>query len=67
MSFLSWLGGLVLNFVWGKLTAFLTSLVAFLKRNKEIDDAAKESVKPLKNAQTGEEIDNATDDALGGV
>jgi hypothetical protein len=61
------LGLIVLDFVleWAyrKVARFFKKIF----RREEIKREAKESVKPLKEAQTGEEIDAATDDALSGM
>lgn len=69
----AWLGKLVLGFIWSKLAVFFGGLItgiagaiahgAARKKSKEDADT---SVDPLKKAETGKEIDDATDDALGG-
>lgn len=63
-AFVSWLGKFVLEFLWGKLVAFLSAVAAKLKRQKQIDDHAEEAAKPLKEAESAEDIDKAIDDAL---
>lgn len=66
MGILNWLGKLFLEFIWGKLVAWLSGIAARFKRQKEIEKEAEESVKPLKDAKTADEIDKATDSALDG-
>lgn len=48
-----------------KASAAISKAVKVVLRRKAIDDAATASVKPLKGATTGEEIDKASDPALG--
>lgn len=64
MAFLSALAADLIKWALGLLVAFIAAAVARAKRRKKIDDAARASVVPLKNATTGEAIDAATDDAL---
>lgn len=54
-------------------TALVSAIVGWLSKvvhswlqDRKTESEAKESVQPLKNAKTGEEIDKATDSALGG-
>lgn len=63
---MSWLLTTVLNWVAGKILAFLTAIVKVFERRQEIIDREKKSVEPLKNADPtdGKAIDRAADDAL---
>lgn len=45
----------------------LKQAIAEHEKQKAIDDAARASVQPMKNATTAGEIDNATDSDLGGL
>lgn len=64
MAFLSSIGKTialwVLEWTWGKLLSWWKSR----QQQEEIQREAEASVEPLKEAQTGAEIDRATDDAL---
>lgn len=64
MAFLSSIGKTILLWVlewtWGKLASWWKSR----QRQEEIQKEAEASVEPLKKAETKEEIDAATDDAL---
>lgn len=64
MAFLSSIGKTlllwVLEWTWGKFAAWLKSR----QRQEEIQKEAEASVEPLKQAETGKEIDDATDDAF---
>lgn len=62
---LKWVARLFLTMIVERLGAYLAQTYARWKRNKQIDEQAKQSTEPLKNAKTGQEIDDATDDALG--
>lgn len=55
------------NFVMEWAYRKVARLVSSFFRKKTVEKEAKESVGPLKKAETGEEISNATDDALGGM
>lgn len=68
---MGWLIKGVLDFLWEKLVAGAQLLFAWIyklmelsKKRKIIDEKAKQSVEPLKNAKTKEEIDAAADKAL---
>lgn len=70
---MSWLIKGVLEFLYGKLVLlaqwlFEVGYKAYkkLKRHKEIDKEAKDSVEPLKKATTAEAIDEASKSALDG-
>lgn len=54
---------------WGieKLSAWAVKTWHMLSRRKEIQKQSEDSVKPLKDATTGDEIDKATDSTLGGL
>lgn len=47
-----------------KLSAFVAAAIQTAIRRKKIDDASGDSVQPLKDAKTGDEIDKASDSAL---
>ena len=61
---MSWLLSAFLDWLWGKLSSLLSALWLKKTTEEKIDQEAKDSVEPLKNAQTAEEIDKAADDAL---
>lgn len=44
----------------------LSKAIDQYKQRKQIDEKSKQSVEPLKNAQTKEEIEKASDSALNG-
>jgi hypothetical protein len=50
----------VLNWLYDK----IKGIVRLGEINKKIEDEAKTTVQPLKDAKTAEEIDHATDSAL---
>lgn len=64
---MSWLVKLVLDWALDKLTSWLGGLIRFFERKKQIEDQAKESKKPLDQAKTEKEIDDAAKDILGGM
>lgn len=61
---MNFLGKLLLDWLWGKLYAFLSGLWKKKSREDSIQREAEASVESLKQAETGKEIDDATDDAL---
>lgn len=61
---MNFLGKLLLDWLWEKLYAFLSGLWKRKQREGKIQKEAESSVEPLKRAETGKEIDDATDDAL---
>ncbi len=61
---MQWLANLILNWLWGKASAFFIGLFNKIRRQKAVDQSSKDSVQPLKDAKTPEEIDAAADDAL---
>lgn len=63
---MSWLVEIVLNWIASKLIDFLLAMEARAKRSDEIKREAYKSVEPLKKAETAEEIEKATDEALDG-
>lgn len=63
---IGWIAQFVLDYVFKKLWAWITNAIRTWLRRKQIDKESKQSVEPLKKAQTAEEIDRATDDALDG-
>lgn len=58
---------IVLDWLAAKVLAFVTGLYAISTRRKKVEKEAEESVKPIKDAETEKEIDDATDDTLGGL
>lgn len=64
---LAGIGKFVLDWLLAKLLAFAGGLVRVLMRRKEVEKNAEESVKPIKDAVTEEEIDESTRDTLGGL
>lgn len=63
---MQWLANLILNWISSKLMAWVGGLIAFFKRNKQIDDQRHADVEPLKKAdpKDGDAIDKGIDDAL---
>ena len=59
--------GYVLEWMFQKASSLLLAFIAKVKRQKQIDEQAKESTKPLKDAVTGEEIDAAAKETLSGL
>jgi len=59
---MQWLLNLILDWVLSKVRKAL----AWWNRKKTIKQESKDSVKPLEEANTAEEIEEATDDALSG-
>lgn len=64
MAFLSGLLADVLEWVIGKLASWITGEVKAAQHNAEVGKEAEQSVQPLKDAKTPEQIDAATHDAL---
>jgi hypothetical protein len=67
VGILTWLGDLVLGFLWSKVAAFISKWVAVFAKRKQIDTQEAASVVPLKDATTAAEIDNAAKNALDGL
>lgn len=65
MAILSWLANLFLEFVWKKISAALQDLIARVKRHKQIDKEADQSVEPGKQAKSDKEIEDALKDTIG--
>lgn len=61
---LGWIATLVIESVVKIGYAKLSALFKKWSDKREVDKKAKDSMAPLNNAKTGEEIDEATDDAL---
>jgi hypothetical protein len=61
---MTWFLTFILNWLWGKLLAFLTLTTQKIIRKEEIKKEAEESVKPLEDAETADEIDKGADSAL---
>lgn len=64
MSFLTGLLSSVLEWALSKFTSWIAALINTAKRQSQVDNEAQQSVQPLKDAKTPEEIDAATHDAL---
>ena len=64
MGILSWISKIFLEVIIGKIASFFANIWRFLSRKEEIKKQEQDSVKPLKDAKTAEEIDRAADDAL---
>lgn len=60
----TWLVTAFFNWILGKISELVLAAWKKVKRNKEIDQKAQESVEPLKKAETKEEIDEAAVEAL---
>lgn len=66
-AFLAGIVKMVLQWAIEKLYELVRNAVARLKRHKEIDKQAEKSKKPLEEAKTEKEIDDAAKDVLGGM
>lgn len=66
MSFLAAVGTKILEWILAKVWALVEAAVRLYLKNKKIDEESRESVEPLEKAKTGDEIDKASDPALGG-
>ncbi len=60
----TWLGKLVIDLLIGRLVAWAKKAIADREARKAREEEAKKSVQKLKDAKTGKEVDDATDDAL---
>jgi len=67
MAFLSWLGRTIIEITILKLFELAKNAYTNWKRKRQIKKEAEESAKKLKDAQTAQEIDDATDDMLDGI
>lgn len=63
---MSWFLTLILDWFWGKIASLVAALAAKKAEEAEIDKEAQDSVVPLENAETADEIDKAADDSLNG-
>ncbi len=63
---MAWIFDLILDWLLGKVIAFLVAFNATFKARDQIKKDADASVGPLENAESAEEIDAATDEALNG-
>jgi outer membrane murein-binding lipoprotein Lpp len=70
----AWLAGVLAEFLYKILSKLVGDVAAYVAKQKEIEKRreavtaeAQASVEPLKNAQTSQEIDNASDSALNGL
>lgn len=64
MNFLAALGSKILEWFITKVWSWISDAVSKILRRKKIDEESADSVKPLKEAKTGAEIDKAADSAL---
>lgn len=62
---LAGIGKIVLDWLFDKLSSLVAELVRFVQRKKQVEKEAEESVKPIKDAETEKEIDDAAKDLLG--
>lgn len=60
-AMLQWLGELLAKFF-----QYLYDKYQIFRKREKVDKEAKDSVQPLKDAKTKEEVDAATDSALDG-
>jgi hypothetical protein len=67
MSFLAALVADLVKWGLGKLFDLVSVAVKRMQRRSEVQKQAEDSVKPLKDAKSAEEIDRATDSTLGGL
>lgn len=66
MSFLAAVVAQFFQLLLTKVGEWLKKLWAAAARKKEAKEKSEQSVEPLKQAETADEIDQATDDALDG-
>jgi len=64
MQFLVALAASLMKWIIEKAVIYFLALTKKLNRRKQVQEDAQASVRPLKDAITGEQIDAATDDAL---
>lgn len=62
---LATIGKFVLDWLYGKLSSLVAELVRFAQRKSQVEKEAEESVRPIKDAETEKEIDDAAKDLLG--
>lgn len=65
MGILSWLGQAVINWVLNSLRELVQGILARIKRHKEIDKESEESTKPMEDAKTDKEQEDALKDSIG--
>ncbi len=65
MAFLSWLGQAVINWVLNAVRELVRGFLARVKRHKEIDKESEESTKPMEDAKTDKEQEDALKDSIG--
>ncbi len=66
MAFLKTLAFWVMEWIMTKIVVLFTKARERMNRDERIKREAEKSVEPLKKAKTSDEIDKASDDALGG-
>lgn len=64
---MTWFLTLILNWIAGKVAAFLLALQSKQIKRGQIDKDAAKSVEPLNQAESAADIDKAADDALNGL
>lgn len=67
MTFLALLAEKLIEWLLAKGWNALAAWIAKMTRRNQIKKEADTSVEPLKNAKTGEEVENATDSTLSGL
>ena len=67
MNFLALVVTQLVQWILTKLGTLLVATWQKFQRKQEIEHKAEESVVPLKNAQTAEEIDKASQSAVDGI
>ena len=58
------IGTFLMDYIWKKLAALATAFFQMFQKRAAIDKDAEERVKKLKEAKTGDEIDEGIDDGL---
>ena len=67
MKPLLWIGEIIFEKILAGLLAYAREKKAAYDRAQEIKKEASDSVKKLKDAKDGKEVEDASDDALNGV
>lgn len=62
----AWLVQIIVTMIFDKVKGAYDKWQTERRERKADKEAAQKSVEPLKKAQTGKEVDDAADDALGG-
>jgi len=67
MIVLEWIGKLIVTVGIDKIVALIHGWIEQHKADEAAKKKAADSMKPLNDAKTGEEVDEASDDALNGL